>query len=211
MIEVAETNAAYTKIQPLAKRFIPNLPLITMAQVAEEDKDLPGHLICLHALHKAAMDAYLHDPEISPVRNLKELIESNKSIPEELPADFPQQDILEKDLTFQLTAEEAAANARTRAWKRVDDVMSEYDIDIIIGPADSLITNLAAAAGYPLATLPVGVLEFNGRPFGLTAMTKAHGEGVLVGIQSAWEKLFTRRVPEMMRESEERRMMEGRV
>ena len=160
------------------------------------------------------MDAYLQSLDTSPVRTLKELIKSNKTIPEELPVDFPQQDILEKDLTFQLdgiTAEEAAANARTRARKRVDDIMSEYDIDIILAPADSLITNLAAAAGYPLATLPVGVLEFNGRPFGLTAMTKAHGEGLLVGLQSAWDKLFTRRMPEMLRESEKTRLMEGGV
>jgi amidase len=177
-----------------------------MTQVSEEDKDLVGHMTVLHALHKPAMEAYLQDLESSPIRTLSDLVESNASIPEELPPAYPQQDILEKDLTFQLAgidAEVAAANACTRARKRVDDVLEEFDVDVILGPADSHLTSFAAAAGYPLATLPVGVLEFNGRPFGLTAIARAHGEGILVALQSAWEKGCVRRVPEMLREGEE--------
>jgi amidase len=152
------------------------------------------------------MEAYLQDLESSPIRTLSDLVEGNASTPEELPPAYPQQDILEKDLTFRLAgidAEVAAANARTRARKRVDDVLEEFDVDVIIGPADSHLTSFAAAAGYPLATLPVGVLGFNGRPFGLTTIARAHGEGVLVGLQSAWEKGFVRRVPEMVCEEEE--------
>ncbi|KAF2833888.1 amidase signature enzyme [Ophiobolus disseminans] len=211
---IADIKAAYTTIQPLTKRFVPFLPLSTTPQVHTEDQDLPDHLTALHALHKPALEAYLRDLEASPVRTLEELIHCNRSIPEELPAAFPQQDYLEHDLTFKLygiSPHQAARDARSRAQKRIDDILYKYDVDVIIGPADSYITNFAAAAGYPLATLPVGVLAFNGRPFGLTAITRAHGEAVLVGVQSAWEVVFERSVPEALRGVEERRARGGRV
>jgi amidase len=140
-----------------------------------------------------------------PVRTLKELIQRNKEIPEELPPAFPQQDMLEKDLSFKLenwTPEEAAKNVRVQARKRVDDALAEHDVDVIIGPADSSLTSFAAAAGYPLAALPVDVLEFNRRPFGVTAITRAHGEPLLIQLMSAWEMQFPRKLPETLKKME---------
>jgi Asp-tRNA(Asn)/Glu-tRNA(Gln) amidotransferase A subunit family amidase len=39
--KIADINAVYAKVQPLAKNFVRNLPLITRAQIEDEDKDLP--------------------------------------------------------------------------------------------------------------------------------------------------------------------------
>ena len=52
--------------------------------------------------------------------------------------------------------------------------------------------------GYPIATLPLSYLDFNGRPFGLVALASAHQDALLVQVQSAWEATFPRRKPPPM-------------
>lgn len=55
---------------------------------------------------------------------------------------------------------------------------------------------LAAMAGYPIATAPLGYIEESGRPFGVSFFTGAGGEEVLVRVLGAWEREFGgRRVP----------------
>ena len=49
--------------------------------------------------------------------------------------------------------------------------------------------------GYPVASLPLVYLDFNGRPFGLQITAKAHQEALLIQAQSAWEATFPRRQP----------------
>jgi hypothetical protein len=43
--------------------------------------------------------------------------------------------------------------------------------------------------------MPVGVLDFNGRHFGITALTEAYGEPLLIQLMSVWGRLFPRAVP----------------
>jgi amidase len=204
--KVNETNAAYDKVHVLAERFVRNLPLIIKAEVEQEDKGVPSILDTFHALFKSASESYLQGLESSPVRTLEKLVKLNKETPGELPPGYTQQNILEKDLDTKLgdwDPEEAAKDARARAQKRVDNILAKHQIDIIIGPGDSSLTSFACAAGYPLASLPIGVLDFNGRPFGVTAITRAHGESLLVKLMSAWEKLFPRKLPGSLIAAEE--------
>jgi amidase len=171
-------------VKDLAKHFLQDLPLKTIEELEIEDEDLPDIMAINHALF---FESYLQGLEYSPVRSLKELVERNREIPEELPQGYTQQDILEKEVDFKLdgfTPEEAAERVRARARKCLDEVFNKYKIDIIIGPADSLLTTFAAAAGYPLASMPVGVLNFNGRPFGIMALAAAHGEPLLIQLMS---------------------------
>lgn len=96
----------------------------------------------------------------------------------------------------------------------IDKIFCEFDINIVLGPAESAITQFASAAGasafhteenienadikagYPIATLPLGYLDFNGRPHGLAAIAAAHQEARLIQPQSAWEAtLPARRIP----------------
>ena len=74
------------------------------------------------------------------------------------------------------------------------------------GPAESPPSGFAAAASYPFATIPVGVLEFNGQPFGLTAITKGRGEPLLFRLPTVWEKTFPRRLSEFLLEAEDKGM-----
>lgn len=179
---------------------------MTMKLVEEEDKDVPSLSSTMHALFRITFESYLQELKESPVRTLKELIERNKAIPDELPLGLSQQDMLEKDLDYKFDGSSpkgAADDARARGRKRLDSILSQHGIDVIIGPADSPMTSYATAAGYPLATLPVGILDYNGRPFGLTAITKAHGEPLLLNLQCAWEKMFPRMLPESLKKVEE--------
>lgn len=61
---------------------------------------------------------------------------------------------------------------------------------------------LTRNSGYPIATLPLGYLEYNGQPFGLAAIAKAHQGALLIEVQSAWEATFGPRQPPVLREKE---------
>lgn len=47
--------------------------------------------------------------------------------------------------------------------------------------------------GYPIATLPLGYLYFNGTPFAMAVVAKEHREDILIEVQSAWEATFPAR------------------
>ena len=68
-----------------------------------------------------------------------------------LRAVYPRQDRLEKALAHNYNTEYLDA-ALTRARKigrdeGIDKIFEEYDLDVIIGPADSAMVSLAAASG----------------------------------------------------------------
>ncbi|KAL3422796.1 hypothetical protein PVAG01_04543 [Phlyctema vagabunda] len=69
----------------------------------------------------------------------------------------------------------------------VDRVLREHNLDVILVPTDSHITTVAALAGYPIATMPLGYLEESGRPFGLSIISTAHSEATILGVMNAWE------------------------
>ena len=48
-------------------------------------------------------------------------------------------------------------------------------------------------AGYPIATMPLGIIDDIGRPFGLAIMAKAGREDLLFQFLSAFEENFPRR------------------
>ena len=132
--------------------------------------------------------------------------------------EYPRQDKLEEALNSKTSASALAAalnHARDVGRTRgIDRIMKEYDIDVIIGPAESSMTDIASASGeqesliflqrvfeltyatgYPIASLPLGHLEFNGRPFAMAALASGHQEATLVKVQSAWEATFPPRRP----------------
>jgi amidase len=74
--------------------------------------------------------------------------------------------------------------------KGLDQCLRENKTDIIIGPGDGNLVFIPGSARYPSATLPLGYLDFNGRPFGLQMAASSHGESDLIRAMSAWEKTF---------------------
>lgn len=89
--------------------------------------------------------------------------------------------------------------------KGIDKTLESFELDVIIGPADSQLAKIAAAAGeiyingycteltmsgYPVASLPLDYLEYNGRAFGMVVIAGANGEAKLFELMSAWESNF---------------------
>ena len=132
-------------------------------------------------------------------------------------ADFSSQSKLIAALNGQLPPEEH--RTFTEHYKKVassvDSVFEKYSIDIIVAPGDSSFPNFAAAngaldsrkctfticftdfwTGYPNTAMPIGCLDYNGRPIGLMAVAGAHRESVLFNFLSAYESsLSPREVP----------------
>ncbi|PTB39058.1 hypothetical protein M441DRAFT_71393 [Trichoderma asperellum CBS 433.97] len=148
---------------------------------------------------------YLETLDSSQVRNLKELVDWNlQHADRELPKEHPSQSSLENALPCNISA---AENAETLAFLRklagpdgIDQVLNLFKLDAVASLADSPISSVASAAGYPIATMPLGVLDLNGRPFGVIMTASKHQEKNLFQIMSAWETLGTRQPPPALKE-----------
>ncbi|KAL8746982.1 MAG: hypothetical protein Q9190_001061 [Brigantiaea leucoxantha] len=78
-----------------------------------------------------------------------------------------------------------------------DETIEKYDIDVIIAPDDCMLSTYSAAGEFPIATLPISCLDFNGRPVGLLVAAPRHKEWLLIKVMSAWEATFPgRKEPE---------------
>ncbi|UKZ68357.1 uncharacterized protein TrAtP1_009396 [Trichoderma atroviride] len=152
------------------------------------------------ARFKPTFEAYLETLEDSQVRSLDELIRFNQSHAEkELPPDYDNQDQLQNAATMTMSDQEhdfLLKHARKVGRDiGIDKTLKEYDVDLVIAPADSPVNLLVSAAGYPSATMPLSYLKYNGRPIGLVAFTTAGGEGMLLNFLRAYENTFPKRCP----------------
>lgn len=75
----------------------------------------------------------------------------------------------------------------TSAIKAIDKTLTDHKIDVILGPADARMASLAAVAGYgyPVASVPLGFADFNGRAFGMNIIARAGEEGKILGEPAA--------------------------
>ncbi|KAM0418935.1 hypothetical protein ACHAPT_012093 [Fusarium lateritium] len=78
---------------------------------------------------------------------------------------------------------------RATAKQVLDEMFEKEQVNLIAAPGDSALCVHAAAAGYPLATVPVGQLRYNNRPFGLCLVGKANEEETLLQFMMAYEKV----------------------
>lgn len=77
----------------------------------------------------------------------------------------------------------------------VEKILKEHGVDVIIGPTDSGLTSMASASGFPLCAMPLSYLDYNGRPFGVSAIAGRNQEALLIKVMSAWEATFPARKP----------------
>ena len=97
----------------------------------------------------------------------------------------------------------------------IDYILDKYNADVIIGPADSTLSNIASGSGegyltrspyvadllsgYPIAGMPLGYLDINGRAFGMVALARKHQEATLFKFLGAWDDTFhPRKSPPML-------------
>ncbi len=154
---------------------------------------------------KDGLNRYFAGPgSDSPVRNIKELIEFNKSDSIELR--YFDQSILEQaEKKGDLSSPEykKALSLMNKATREdgIDKVMNTYKLDAIMAPTGSpawktdLIlgdhfvggsSSLAAISGYPAITVPMGFVE--GLPVGVTFFGRAWNESILLEIAYSYEQ-----------------------
>ncbi|MCJ1349375.1 hypothetical protein MMC31_007615 [Peltigera leucophlebia] len=188
------TRAAYGRIQGLAKSYYENLPLRPLADFKFEGRNATQTLMVADL--KGDMDTYLGSLKQSKVKSLRELVEWNKTHAEEaLTDEYPNQILLEQGLEFGDSAEareKPLAHAKAVAAS-FEEMIEKYDIDVIIAPGDCTLSTYAAAGEFPIASLPMSYLDFNGRPVGLLVAAPRHKESVLIKVMSAWEATFSPR------------------
>jgi amidase len=84
----------------------------------------------------------------------------------------------------------SSAKVRNNAIDSIQKTLNEHEVDVIMGPADARMASVAATAGYPVATVPLGYADFNGRAFGMNIIGGAGTEGKILEVMSAWEATF---------------------
>lgn len=114
----------------------------------------------------------------------------------QIPSDYPNQALLHSTITDNATDEEsdnAKAELRSIAYDAISKVLVQYSIDAIIAPMDSPIATVAACAGGPIGTVPLGLLKKFGRPFGLGIVARPGEETTVLKVMSAYEATFPER------------------
>lgn len=96
--------------------------------------------------------------------------------------------------------EVALKKTRDMTRAAIQNSFHENGVNVIMGPADGRIATVAALAGYPVATVPLGYAEFNGRAFGLNIIGLDGQEDRILEAMSAWEETFpnARQAPPML-------------
>ncbi|KAK7224766.1 hypothetical protein V2G26_012769 [Clonostachys chloroleuca] len=184
---------AYDRIKSSAKSSADNVPLILPG-----DFDLNGQdsmLTVLLADFSKDFNAYLKNLESTNLTDFNSL--RNFKVPDDAKVDWPKnhnQVRIDSAADLILSSDEYVAHLRNvrdlGRTRGIDKILNEHNVDVIIGPADSQFTKIAAAAGYPVASLPLGRLNYNGRGFGMLAIAGANQEAKLFEAMGAWHATF---------------------
>ncbi|KAL6789708.1 amidase signature enzyme [Trichoderma sp. SZMC 28012] len=194
-----DTQAAYAKIALTAKSF-KEVELVSID--ALEVNGRHSFYDIQAARFKPTFEAYLETLEDSQVRSLDELIRFNRNHAEKaLPPGKSALSHKSLQNAATMTMSDQEHDFLLRHARKVgrdigiDKTLKEYDVNLVIAPADSPVNLLVSAAGYPSATMPLSYLDYNGRPIGLVAFTTAGGEGMLLNFLCAYENTFPKRRP----------------
>uniref|UniRef100_A0A8H7K0Y6 Amidase domain-containing protein n=1 Tax=Bionectria ochroleuca TaxID=29856 RepID=A0A8H7K0Y6_BIOOC len=199
---------AYDRIKSSAKSFADNVPLILPG-----DFDLNGQdsmLSVLLADFSKDFNAYLKNLESTNLTDFNTL--RNFKVPDDAKVDWPKnhdQVRIDSAADLVLSSDEYDTHLRNvrdlGRTRGIDKILNEHNIDVIIGPADSQFTKIAAAAGEPSQgsisqssvnrehRLPSGLLarlDYNGRGFGMLAIAGANQEAKLFEAMGAWHATF---------------------
>ncbi|RMD44482.1 hypothetical protein DV735_g655, partial [Chaetothyriales sp. CBS 134920] len=190
---IQEMLAAADKIQFLGGHVARNVSLISTPAGFD---DIIGMKF------KSGIEEYLSLFDGPGPRTIGELIEFNSlhadaELPlvsdQVNPRYHPSQGQFEKYATTEMAAEEydrIFKEIRRQSLGSIENALTQHGIDIIMAPADSRLVSLASAAGCPVANVPLGFADFNGRAHGLAVVARPHDERNLLRVMAAWEATF---------------------
>lgn len=177
---------------------------------------------------KAGLDTYLADtPPAVKSRSLEQLIEFNTAEPREM-AVFGQ-DIMELSQAKGPLSDEAYVTAKLDVQRAtgpdgIDRLMAENNVDMLVSPSGPLASRidpvngdvwpswagagyLAAVAGYPHITVPMG--DVHGVPIGFSIMAGKGQDSDVLAFGYAFEQVGGKRVdPRYLRSAEDRPELE---
>jgi amidase len=182
--------------------------LVDIKKVDNYDDDVVGanELKVLLTELKADLNAYLKDsPAAIPVRTLADVIAFNQGHQREEMALFGQDTFLDAQKTKGL-ADPAYRKARAASFKAasnaIDGMLRQYRVVALVGPtmppawkidavngdqiSGSGAGSLAAVAGYPHLTVPMGLVK--GLPVGLSFIGPKWSEARLLSLGYAYEQ-----------------------
>ncbi|KAF2105230.1 amidase signature domain-containing protein [Lophiotrema nucula] len=117
---------------------------------------------------------------------------------EGLPESYLDQNQLLKALRNPLLKEtyEAVKELMKTVFKEngIDKLFREQNLNILAFPMDSLMVFVSAASGYPIATMPAGVILTDGRLYRIGIMAQTGAEDLMFQFMSAFEAHFPPRV-----------------
>ncbi|KAL7805666.1 amidase signature domain-containing protein [Trichoderma aethiopicum] len=137
-----------------------------------------------------------------PVRSTEDIVKFNRENSDRaMPEPYTEQGDLEKTLTYNDDPKKIAElrqSHRNAARQIIHAAFDTHGVNLIVAPGDSSLCIHAAAAGYPIATAPIGQLRYNGRPFGLCVLARADEEELLLRFMAAYEAVAKPRpVPDL--------------
>ncbi|KAK4868060.1 hypothetical protein LT330_007258 [Penicillium expansum] len=127
------------------------------------------------------------------VTSVADIVKFNEENSEKaLPTPFVKQNDLEGAMNAVEEKEqidELKQDLRRAARDILDDLFDKEKINILVAPGDSSLCVHASAAGYPVATVPIGQLRYNDRPFGLCLVARADEEETLLRFMGLYESV----------------------
>lgn len=197
-----ESLTALEKMQSLGA-IVSNVTMPSVQKALASPKLWTENLIVVQAEFKESLTSHLHTLHNTSIHTLQDLIAFNlDSAAVEMPPGHCCQELLIDALTAHSTNSSTYRSAldTIQSLARdhgIDYALHAYDVDVLVVPTEApRSSTLAAMAGYPIATAPLGYIDGSGRPFGLSFFTGAGGEEMLIRVLAAWEKEFGgRRVP----------------
>ncbi|KAI6861193.1 amidase signature enzyme [Hortaea werneckii] len=150
------------------------------------------------------LPAFINEFDTCEVRSLAEIVAYNE---QNRDVCMPQGHEGQSDLTNLVeTSRDGAKQTallvemRRRGTLALDKVLEDHDV--IASIADGPLSMYAAAAGYPIACVPLGVVKYsdeNERPYGLILTAGIGQEGKLLRFMAAFESAFpSRPLPQPM-------------
>ncbi|TPX14159.1 uncharacterized protein E0L32_000553 [Thyridium curvatum] len=198
-----EMSEALTKAESLGAKVTFNAPLMSMQEVVGKYDTVQMGQIARHQL-RPTLERFLALFDDPKLRKLEDLVEFNKQhASQELPPEQPSQQVLENGLSDNITDakyEQGLRHLRQSMRDSIEKCLAESKADVIMASGESLLTSIAAVAGYPIASVPLGFSTLNGRPSGMEIMARNGDEEKIFEVMSAWEVTFPdgRRPPPLL-------------
>ncbi|KAG6357654.1 hypothetical protein INS49_013533 [Diaporthe citri] len=193
-----EMEAAISKIEKCGAAVVRSVPFPSMDQLVLDGDDALEQL--WNYDFSDEWEIFLRGYQNSEIKSLRDIVEFNKkNADKELPPRYPGQQLLEDaiDESKRISADKYREGvciirkfARTQG---IDKTLAAHDLDVILGPMDGRIPTIAAAAGYPVGTMPLGYSKTNGRPFGMCIVAAADNEDKILRAMKAWDATIAKR------------------